>query len=71
MDLESIPGVGEKTAEALAELEAPGRALVSGDVATLARAPGLSEGRAARIARAAIRERHDDPGRFAATPRAR
>jgi DNA mismatch repair protein MutS2 len=71
MDLESIPGVGEKTAAALAELDAPERALRSGDVATLARAPGVSEGRAARIARAAIRERHDDPGEFAATPRAR
>jgi DNA mismatch repair protein MutS2 len=71
IDLESIPGVGEKTADALAELDDPGRALAAGDVATLARAPGLSEGRAARIARAAIRQRHDDPGRFAATPRAR
>ncbi len=70
-NLESIPGVGEKTAAALSELDDPGRALETGDVATLARAPGVSEGRAARIARAAIRERHDDPGGFAATPRAR
>jgi len=70
-DLESIPGVGEKTAAALAELDDPGRALAAGDVATLARAPGVSEGRAARIARAAIRQRHDDPGGFAATSRAR
>ena len=70
-DLESIPGVGEKTAAALSELDDPGRALAEGDVAALARAPGLSEGRAARIARAAIRERHDDPGGWVATPRAR
>jgi dsDNA-specific endonuclease/ATPase MutS2 len=71
MDLESIPGVGEKTAAALSELADPARALEEGDVAALARAPGLSEGRAARIARGAIRARHDDPGGFAATPRAR
>jgi DNA mismatch repair protein MutS2 len=71
MDLESIPGVGAKTADALRDLDDPERALTEGDVATLARAPGVTEGRAARIARAAIRERHDDPGGFAATPRAR
>lgn len=71
MELESIPGVGAKTAEALRTLDDPERALTEGDVATLARAPGLSEGRAARVARGAIRERHDDPGGFAATPRAR
>jgi DNA mismatch repair protein MutS2 len=71
MDLESIPGVGEKTAAALRELDDPERALEEGDVAALARAPGVSDGRAARIARGAIRARHDDPGGFAATPRAR
>ena len=71
MDLESIPGVGAKTADALRDLEHPERALEAGDVATLARAPGISEGRAARIARGAIRASHDDPGGFAATPRAR
>jgi dsDNA-specific endonuclease/ATPase MutS2 len=71
MELESIPGVGAKTADALAELDDPERALEAGDVATLARAPGISEGRAARIARGAIRAAHDDPGGFAATPRAR
>jgi len=71
MDIEAIPGVGTKTADALRELEDPGRALREGDVATLARAPGVSDGRAARIARAAIRETHDDPGGFAATDRAR
>ena len=71
MELESIPGVGAKTADALADLDDPERALADGDVAALARAPGISEGRAARIARGAIRRRHDDPGGFAATPRAR
>ena len=71
MDIEAIPGVGAKTAEALRELDAPERALEAGDVAAIARAPGISAGRAARIARAAIRETHDDPGGFAATDRAR
>ena len=71
MDLESIPGVGAKTADALADLDDPERALADGDVAALARAPGISEGRAARIARGAIQRRHDDPGGFAATQRAR
>ncbi len=41
MDLESIPGVGEKTARALAELDDPERALRTGDVATIASAPGI------------------------------
>jgi len=71
MDLESVSGVGEKTAAALAELDDPERALRDGDVVTLAQAPGISEGRAARIARAAIRDDHDDPGGWAATNRAR
>ena len=71
MKLESVPGVGTKTAEALRELDDPERALSEGDVATLSQAPGISEGRAARIARGAIRADHDDPGGFAATPRAR
>ena len=71
MELTSIPGVGEKTASALAELDDAETALRDGDVAAIARAPGISEGRAARIARAAIRHEHDDPGGFAATPRAR
>ncbi|WP_436908080.1 MutS-related protein [Halosimplex marinum] len=70
MDIETIPGVGEKTAEALSELDDPERALRDGDVAALARAPGISDGRAARIARAAIRREHGDPGGFAATSRA-
>jgi len=71
MELESVPGVGAKTAEALRELDDPERALSEGDVAALSRAPGISEGRAAHIARGAIRAEHDDPGGFAATPRAR
>jgi len=70
MEFTSIPGVGEKTAEALADLEDPERALREGDVAAISRAPGISEGRAARIARGAIRDTHDDPGGFAATTRA-
>ena len=71
MEFEAIPGVGEKTAAALAELDGAERALEEGDVATLARASGLSEGRAAMIARGAIRRRHDDDGGFLATDRAR
>jgi dsDNA-specific endonuclease/ATPase MutS2 len=71
MEFEAIPGVGEKTAAALDELDGAERALSEGDVATLARAPGLSEGRAAVIARGAIRRRHDDDGGFLATDRAR
>jgi dsDNA-specific endonuclease/ATPase MutS2 len=71
MDVESVPGVGSKTAEALDALEDAERALQEGDVAALARAPGISDGRAARIARAAIRKRHDDHGDFLATDRTR
>jgi len=70
-ELEAIPGVGAKTAAALRELENPEAALERGDVAALANAPGVSAGRAAHIARAAIRERHGDPGGFLATERAR
>ncbi len=71
MDLESIPGVGEKTARSLSALDDPERALRTGDVAAIAAAPGISQGRAARIARGAIRHEHDDPGAFLATDRAR
>jgi len=70
-DLESIPGVGEKTARALSALDDPERALRAGDVEAIATAPGISQGRAARIARGAIRLEHDDPGGFLATDRAR
>ncbi|MFC6796704.1 MULTISPECIES: endonuclease MutS2 [unclassified Haladaptatus] len=71
MDFEGIPGVGEKTAAALAQLDDPETALKRGDVLRLASAPGITEGRAASIARAAIREQHGDPGTFLATNRAR
>ncbi|RBI63278.1 endonuclease MutS2 [halophilic archaeon] len=71
MEFEAIPGVGTKTADALAELDDPERALRTGDVAALTRAPGVTEGRAASIARAAIRTEHDDPGGFLATDRTR
>jgi dsDNA-specific endonuclease/ATPase MutS2 len=71
MELEAIPGVGAKTADALRSLDDPERALERGDVAAVAGAPGVSEGRAARIVRNAIRARHDDPGGFLATDRAR
>ena len=71
MELESVPGVGEKTANALRTLENPEQTLRDGDVAALARAPGVSAGRAAHIARAAIRKRHGESATFAATGRAR
>jgi len=71
MDLEAIPGVGAKTAAALRELDDPKATVESGDVAAIARAPGVNEARAARIARGAIRRRHGDHGRLLATDRAR
>jgi len=71
MELEDVPGVGAKTADALRELDDPEGALERGDVAAVAAAPGVSQGRAARIVRGAIRSRHDDPGGFLATDRAR
>ncbi|MFC5368333.1 MutS-related protein [Salinirubrum litoreum] len=71
MELTDVPGVGEKTAEALAALDGPEDALRRGDVVELARAPGISEGRAAVVARGAIRREHGDDARFLATDRAR
>ena len=71
MELEAIPGVGSKTADRLRQLDDPERALEAGDVAAIARAPGISDGRAARIARAAIRARHGDDGTFLGTDRSR
>jgi dsDNA-specific endonuclease/ATPase MutS2 len=71
MELTDVPGVGEKTAAALAELDDPEGALRRGDVVELARAPGISEGRAAVVARGAIRREHGDDGGFLATDRAR
>ncbi|WP_232686966.1 MutS-related protein [Halobacterium zhouii] len=70
MELEAIPGVGAKTAEALRSLEDPEGALERGDVAAVAGAPGVTEGRAARIVQGAIQARHDDDGGFLATDRA-
>jgi len=70
MELEAIPGVGAKTAESLRSLDDPEDALQRGDVAAVARAPGVTDGRAARIVRGAIRARHDDPGGFLSTDRA-
>lgn len=71
MDLETVPGVGATTAEQLAQLDDPERALREGDVAAIAHAPQISDGRAARIARGAIRQRHDDHDEFLQTDRAR
>lgn len=71
MEFTAIPGVGEKTAASLARLDDAERALRDGDVAALARAPGLTEGRAAAIARGAIRQQHGDDGDFLATDRSR
>jgi len=70
MEFTAIPGVGEKTAAALADLDDAEAALRAGDVAALARAPGITEGRAAAIARAAVRHEHEDDGDFLATDRA-
>ncbi|MFC7204903.1 endonuclease MutS2 [Haloferax namakaokahaiae] len=70
MEFETIPGVGEKTAAALSELDNAEEALRDGDVAALSNAPGITVGRAAAIARGAIRREHDDPGGFLATDRA-
>ncbi len=70
-DLKAIDGIGAKTAEQLSKLEDPTAALEAGNVAEIARAPGISDGRAARIVRAAIRHRHDDTEDFLATARAR
>ncbi|MES3518390.1 MAG: endonuclease MutS2 [Natronomonas sp.] len=70
-DIRAVPGVGAKTAQRLEDaLEDPVSALSAGDVAALTSASGISDGRAARIAREAIRYRHGDDGTFLATPRA-
>ena len=71
MEFESIPGVGAKTASALADHEGAERALREGDVAHLASTPGISEGRADRIARGAVRKKHDDSSKLLRTDRAR
>ncbi|WP_435067978.1 MutS-related protein [Haloplanus sp. C73] len=71
MEFTAISGVGEKTAAALDDLDDAERALREGDVAALAKAPGVSAGRATTIARAAIRHEHGAEGEFLATDRAR
>jgi dsDNA-specific endonuclease/ATPase MutS2 len=71
MEFTAIPGVGEKTAAALADLDDAERALREGDVAALAEAPGITAGRATAIARAAVRHDHGADGDFLATDRAR
>jgi dsDNA-specific endonuclease/ATPase MutS2 len=70
MDLETIPGVGAKTAARLRELDDPESALQNGDVAAIAGAPGITDGQAARIVRAVIRAEHGDEGAFLASDRA-
>ena len=70
MELTAIPGVGEKTAQALAELDDPETAIRHGDVARLASAPGITAGTAARIAREAIKVEHGVSGEFLGTDRA-
>ncbi len=70
MELTAIPGVGEKTASALDHLADPAAAIDRGDVAALARAPGISPKRAARIVRDANAARYDDDEEFLATDRA-
>lgn len=70
MELTAIPGVGEKTAAALASLEDPETAIERGNVAAIADAPGISPGRAAHIVRGAIRERFGDESKFLRTARA-
>ena len=71
MELESVPGVGPKTADALAELDDPVDALVGGDVAAVAEAAQLPTGRAVRLVRNAQRAAHGDTDEFLATDRAR
>lgn len=71
MELEAIPGVGEKTAAALQELDDPHAALQAEDVATVATADGISTGRAANIVRNAIKKRHGEEGDFLKTHRAK
>jgi dsDNA-specific endonuclease/ATPase MutS2 len=60
MELESIRGVGPKTAAALAELPDAEAAIEQGDVYRLAQAPGISEARAVQIVEGALRDRYGD-----------
>lgn len=71
MELESIPGVGPKTATALRELDDPVETLTQEDVAAVAAIDGISSGRAARIVKNATRHRHDDVTAVLGTERAK
>ena len=70
MELTAIPGIGEKTARALAELEDPIGAIERGDVFALAGADGVTTGQAVNIVRAGIRRRYGVEHPFLATDRA-
>ena len=70
MELTAIPGVGEKTATALAELEDPVGAIERGDVFAIAGADGVTTGQAVNIVRAGIRRRYGVADPFLATERA-
>ena len=70
MELESIRGVGPKTAAALAELPDAAAAIEQGDVYRLAQAPGVSEARAVQIVEGALRDRYGDDSELLGTPMA-
>ena len=70
MELTAIPGIGEKTAAALATIDDPVGAIERGDVLSLARADGITTGQAVNIVRAGIRYRHGQSDPFLATDRA-
>jgi dsDNA-specific endonuclease/ATPase MutS2 len=67
MELESIRGVGPKTAAALAELPDATAAIERGDVYRLAQAPGVSEARAVQIVEGALRDRYGDDSELLGT----
>ncbi len=70
MELESVPGVGPKTAEALRDLDDPVTSLIEGDVEAIAKTAGVPKGRAVRLIRNAQRAAHGDTVEFLATDRA-
>lgn len=71
MELESVPGVGPKTADSLRELDDPVDTLLEGDVTTIATTADLPSGQAVRLVRNAQRAVHGDTTEFLATDRAR
>lgn len=71
MELQSVPGVGPKTADSLRELDDPVEALMEGDVAAIASAADLPTGRAVTLVQNAQRAVHGDTTEFLATVRAR